>query len=327
MSNSVGYRVRLKVRIGKGLTTDETSLSAKVSGREVTVKSVKQDQPLKEASWLVIGARDFATESEASEYGEDLRRATHLAGLCTLVGVDGRAMGDDRTNSTITAAGEEWLRSLGLLQPGQRVVPDIHGLTVLPDDENIRIAGGGATGHVTHDPAEFVRAIEQAATEGVSQDVVQAISVLNLAQINESPIAKVVLAISSIEALAVQGEGWTVSQRKMIDQATDWVHNEFGDSDAVHEVIDAIHRVPQYSLRQQIKWLLTEHDLMTWWADWEEVYKRRSKLFHGGASHEEGNVAELARDAIKVCGRIVLSIAKRQGAVLPTAAQVHFGVR
>ena len=327
MSNSVGYRVRLKVRIGKGLTTDETSLSAKFSGREVTVKSVKQDQPLKEASWLVIGARGFAMESEASEYGEDLRRATHLAGLCTLVGVDGRAMGDDRTNSNITAAGEKWLRSLGLLQSGQRVVPDIHGLTVLPDDENVRIAGGEATAHVTHDPAEFVRAIEETATEGVSQDVVQAISVLNLAQINESPIAKVVLAISSVEALAVQGEGWAASQRKMIDQATDWVHSEFEESDAVHEVTDAIQRMHQHSLRQQAKRLLRKHNLLTRWPDWEEVYKRRSKLFHGGASREEGNVVELAHDAVKVCGRIVLSIAKRQGAVLPTAAQVHFGVR
>ena len=292
------YRVRLKVRIGKGLTTGETSLSAKFNGREVTVKSAKQDQPLEEASWLVIGARGFATESEASEYGEDLRRATHLAGLCTLVGVDGRAMGDDRTASNFTAAGEEWLRSLGLLQLGQRTVPDIHGLTVLPDDKNVRVVGGGATGRVTHDPAEFVRAIEEAETEGVSQDVVQATSVLNLAQINESPIAKVVLAISSIEALAVQGEGWTASQREMIDQATNWVHSEFGDSDAVHEVTDAIQRMHQHSLRQQAKRLLRKHDLLTWWSDWEDVYGRRSGLFHGGASHEEGDVVELAHDAM-----------------------------
>ena len=236
-------------------------------------------------------------------------------------------MGDERTIGNITAAGEEWLRSLGLLQLGQKVVPNIHGLTVLPDDENIRVAGGEATGRVTHDPAKFVRAIEEAATEGVSQDVVQAISVLNLAQINESPIAKVVLAISSIEALAVQGEGWTASQREMIKRATDWVHGEFGDSSAAHEVTDAIQRIRQYSLRQQAKRLLTEHDLMAWWEDWEKVYGRRSSLFHGGANREEGAVVELANDAMTVCGRIVLSIAKRQGAVLPTAAQVHFGVR
>lgn len=327
MSNGVDYRVRLKVRIGKSLSTDETSLSAKYNGREIIVKSDKQDQPLKEASWLVIGARGFATESEAGEYGEDLRRTTHLAGLCSLVGVDGRAKGDDRTTANITAAGEEWLRSLGVLQLGQRTIPDIHGLTVFPDDENVRVVGGGATGRVTHDPAEFIRAIEEAATEGVSQDVLQAISVLNLAQINESRIAKVVLAISSIEALAVRGEGWTASQRKMIKRATDWVFGEFGDSGAAREVADAIHRMHQYSLRQQTKRLLTENDLLTFWSDWEDVYGRRSSLFHGGANHEERDVVELASEAIQVCGRIVLSIAQRQGAVLPTPAQVHFGVR
>ena len=93
MSIGVDYRVRLKVRIGKGLTTGETKLSGEFNGREVTVKSARQDQPLEEASWLVIGARGFATESEAGEYGEDLRRATHLAGLCTRVGVDGKGNG------------------------------------------------------------------------------------------------------------------------------------------------------------------------------------------------------------------------------------------
>ena len=234
-------------------------------------------------------------------------------------------MGDDRTTSNVTAAGEQWLRSLGLLQHGQRTVPDIHGLTILPDDENVRVVGGEATGRVTHDPAEFVRAIEEAATKGMSQDVVQAISVLNLAQINESPIAKVVLAISSIEALAVQGEGWTASQREVIGGAAEWVHREFGDCSAAQEVTVAIQRVRQYSLRQQAKQLLTEHDLLTSWADWDKVYGRRSRLFHGGANRE-GDVVELAGDAMTVCGRIVLSIAKQQGAVLPTAAQVHFGV-
>ena len=46
MDEGVDYRVRLKVRIGKGLTTDETKLSARFNGREVTVQCAKQDQPL-----------------------------------------------------------------------------------------------------------------------------------------------------------------------------------------------------------------------------------------------------------------------------------------
>ena len=326
MSVGAKYRTRLKVRIGKGLTTSETSLQAKFDGREVTVKSAIEDQPLEEASWLVMSSGGFAKESNAIEYGERLRSVAHLAGLCTLVGVDGRTTGDDRTTSHISPAGEEWLRSLGALQADEKVVDDVHGLTVLPDGDNIRIFSGVGTGHVTHDSREFVLAIEETATKGVSHEVEHAIHMLNQAQINESHLAKVVLTISSIEALSGKNEGWRPAQREIIDRATAWVHAEFTESESVREVTAAMRRIHQLSLRQQTKRLLERYNLMAWWKDWEDVYGRRSRLFHGGANREHGEVTKLASDAMKVCARIVLSIAKRQGAVLPTAAHVHFGV-
>ena len=326
MSVDVGYRTRLKVRIGKGLTTSETSLNAKYNGRDVTVKSAKRDQPLEEASWLVMSTRGFANESEAFEHGEQLRSAAHLAGLCTRVGVDGRAMGEDRTTSHLGAAGEELLRSLGALKAAEKVVDDVHGLIVMPDAENIRIFAPEARGRVTHDSRKFILAIEEAATKGVSHEVEHAIHVLNQAHINESSLAKVVLTISSIEALSGKNKSWTPFQREIIDRATALVHKEFTDSVAVREVTDAIKRMHHRSLRQQAKRLLEQYDLLSWWADWEDVYGRRSRLFHGDTNREHGQVAELAADAMKVCARIVLSIAKRQGALLPTATQVHFGV-
>ena len=326
MCSAVDYKVRLKVRIGKGLTTDNTSLSARFNGREVTLKSAKQDQPLKDTSWLVLGVQGFTTECDAFEYGEDLRRAIHLAGLCTRVGVDGRAKGDNRETAGFTAYGDARLRSLGLLQEGQWTAPDVHGLSILPDDGRVVVAVGNASGHVTHDPVEFVRAIEEATTRGVTQEVSQAICVLNLAQINESPFATVVLAISSIESIAVKGEKWTSAQQDMLNGAKEWIFEEFGATSATREVAEAITRSYKNSLRQKARRLLTENDLLTLWPKWDNVYSRRSKLFHGGASREEGTVIKLAQDAMVVCGRMVLSIAKRQGAVLPSAAQLHFDI-
>ena len=326
MSQSVGYRTRLRIRIGKGLTTDNTSLKAAFDGRDVIVQSATPDQPLKEASWLVMSVRGFTTQGEASDYGEDLRRAANIAGLCTLVGVDARAMGDDRTTTIFSALGDEWLRSRGILQPHEKTVPDIHGISVFPDDENIKVIAAQGSGRVTHDPQEFISAIEQAATTGVSRDVDQAIRVLNLAHISDNPLATVVLAISAIEALAVKNEGWTTTQEDMIAQTTTWVHRQFGGSDAVLEVTEAIHRMHRQSLRQQSKRLLTNHNLQDRWLEWDDVYGRRSRLFHGGAMREDKFVVELANDAMKVCGAIVLSIAKQQGAVLPTAAKQRFGV-
>ena len=186
---------------------------------------------------------------------------------------------------------------------------------------------GNASGRVTHNPKRFIRAIEEAAVEGISQDVQRAIGVLNLAQINESPLAKVVLAVSSIEALAHEDTGWTAAQKQMIDKATDWVRRKFSDNDDTGDVTGAIQRMHQQSLRQQAKRLFDRHQLRAaLWKEWEVVYKHRSRLFHGGANREDPNVVKLANDAITVCGTIVLSSAKQRGAVLPTAATVHFGV-
>lgn len=44
MSDCADYLVRLKVGIGKGLTTDETMPSTEFNGRIITVKSAEKDQ-------------------------------------------------------------------------------------------------------------------------------------------------------------------------------------------------------------------------------------------------------------------------------------------
>ena len=82
---------------------------------------------------------------------------------------------------------------------------------------------------------------------GLSHDVQTAIEVLNLAPINESPIAKVVFAISSIEALAQDETGWTATLKHMIDRATDWIRSQFGDNDAARNVTVSMRRMHQQS--------------------------------------------------------------------------------
>ena len=138
MSTDPGYRVRLKARIGKGLSTDDNTRTANFHGRPLTVRAADEDQPLNEAKWLVFSAGGFATADEAHDYGERLRRAVRLAGISTIVGVDARTAGDDRTTSHLSPAGENWMRSLGLPRPEHRTASDVHGLSVRSDDDNLR---------------------------------------------------------------------------------------------------------------------------------------------------------------------------------------------
>lgn len=337
METQTSYRLCLKLRVGKALATEEPSLAASLAGYDVTISSEKHLQPLSEASWLLIECRGFVTEEDARDYGEALSRAVHLAGLCTRVGVDG---GDPGENRTVSYVNPDALRSIGVLDPDARIAPDIHGVVVLPDDgKTLFVRLGQAKGVLLSSANDFVRALEEAFPEPRAPiadrpSIRRAVRILNLAEMNADPIAKVVLAISTIEGLAPV-PAWSESQKEMIANAAGWIEGTFGDGEATEQVVQAIQRIRQSSIRQRMRRLLDSNDLSDLWDDWERLYSKRSRLFHGGDRDRgeqrgdpltDSELRTLAQEATKLCGRIVLSLAKREGIAIPGGASLHFGV-
>ena len=337
MEEKITYRLWLKLRVGKALATEETALTASVAGRTVTIESTSQSEPLSKASWLVMGCRGFETADDARKFGEKLRRAAHLAGLCARVGVDAGDPGEDRTVSWVNPA---ILRRSGGLNPDTRIGPDLHGILILPDDgKTVFIRLGQARGTVSSNAGDFVRTLEEALPEidvfgGDSPSIRRAIRVLNLAEINTDPIAKVVLAISTVEGLATDPP-WTDEQQKFIENSVAWLERTHADGEETRQVAEAIRRIRRNSIRQRLRKMLVSNDLSVVWRDWDNLYKKRSRLFHGGkrdgSEHRgdylvESEVHALGQEAMKMCTKIVLSMAKRRGIAVPGCAKVHFGV-
>ena len=337
MVEKITYRLWLKLRVGKRLATEENTLTASVAGRTVTIVSDRQSEPLSEAFWLVMGCRGFETEDHAREFGEELRRGAHLAGLCARVGVDAGDLGEDRKVSWVNP---DFLRSRGSFNPETRIGPDVHGITILPDDgKTLFVRLGRASGSVRSNSGEFVRALEEAlpktdALRSGSPSIRRAIRVLNLAEINDDPIAKLVLTVSTVEGLAIDPP-WTEGQRALIEGAATWLGQVHGNGEETRHVIDAIRQVRGESIRQRVRKLFEANDLSGKWKDWEELYLKRSRLFHGrteirsehrGDYLDESKLNALGQEAIKLGARIVLSIAKREGIPVPGRAKVHFGV-
>ena len=163
----------------------------------------------------------------------------------------------------------------------------------------------------------------------------RAIRMLNLAQMNTDPIGKMVLAISTIEGLATD-RPWTDEQHNLIKSSAEWLEQAHGCGEETKQVIDAILRVRKESIRQRIKKSLAANELSGVWGDWETLYSKRSRLFHGrtnaesehrGDYLEQSELHDLAQKAINLCSRIVLSMAKRKGISVPDRAKVHFGVQ
>lgn len=330
------YRLWLKLRMGKPLATEETALTALMAGRKVVIESEVESQPLSEASWLLIGCRGFEAEDDARDFGEKLRRAVHMAGLCARVGVDA---GDPHEDRTVSWFNPEVLRELGALDPDTRLGPDVHGLVVLPDDgKTVFLRMGHATASVRSNASGFVRALQDALPEsepaGDSPSIRRAIRVLSLAQLSTDPIAKIVLAVSTVEGL-VTDPPWTDAQKELIERAAAWLERTHPDGEEVGQVTNAIRGIRPESIRQRIRKLLSSNDLSDLWRDWDALYGKRSRLFHGGkrdggeesADHlEESELRALSQEALTLCSRIVLSMAKRARIPVPDRTGVHFGV-
>ena len=287
MTNATsGFRLYLQVRIGKALHTDEVSLTTCLDGREVTIRARDGAQSISKAEWLVFEARGFTTESEARAFSERLRANMQLAALCSGPGVD-------------TGSGD-----------------DAHGLLILPDDNTI-FGHGWAKATLTSDPKLFLEAMHELADQPSITEPAIALSVrlLNLARVSSDPPAKIVLAVSAVETVA-QDENWTDAQRALIKRLAAEIEDP--------EVKEAIKRMHKISIRRGIKRVLDHNNLGHLWGDWNDLYERRSRLFHGGREFTRQETRKLSSDAWKLCGKIILGIIKRKGFTLPSVASVNF---
>lgn len=208
---AIRFRLRLQVRIGRILGTDEVCLTTRLAGREVTIRSREEGQPISKAKWIVLGARGFATEPEARAFGERLRANVQLAAICSCLGADA---GLDKVLGWIN---EDVFRSMGLLEPHQRSGPHVHGLSILPDDDNTVTFYSEAQGTTTSNPDLFLDAMRELAEQPsiTESTITLSVRLLNLARINPEPLARIVLTFSSVETLA-QDESWSDKQRVLI---------------------------------------------------------------------------------------------------------------
>ncbi len=336
MTDEMKYELWLKFRVGKKLGTDESVLTTKIGRKPLSIQSEDESQPLSKAHWLVMNSKGFDTVEAATAFGEDLRRGAHMAGLCARVGVDA---GDPEEDRTLSYFNPELLGGLKEFNPEVRLGPDVHGLVVLPDDGNTVFMRGRARGEALANAGNFADALEEALSQEHQPSnewpsVRRAIRILNLAEMNQDPIAKLVLAVSTIEGLARE-RPWSSQQLQLIENAASGLEQSASDDEAL-QVAAAIRNVHQESIRQRIRHLLAKHGLSNLWREWDNLYNKRSRLFHGrpgngaenrGQHLDELELHKLGHAATTLCASIVLSIGEQVGMPIPHSADLHFDVR
>lgn len=322
MSVCAGYRLRLRVRTRIGLTTDATSLSITIAGREVTIKSQILDQPLSETTWIVFGARGFSTLSEAKAFGEQLRIMVEVSALCSRLGAD---VGEDMATSDMS---ETFARSIGLLQPDERITPNIHGIEVLPDDDKNRIFVLEIRGKTTADPDQLLGALTELSTEiPLSMSAAApSVRILNLALMNPQPLAQIALAFSAVEALG-QDEKWSSAQVDLLENLAAEIETQADEHDVERlEIAAAIRRnLHRLGLRQGVMRVLERLGLKHLQKEWDRLYGLRSGVFHGTSRLTESEIHTLAWQTVTLCSKVVFALIERDGIKLPSVASMHFG--
>ena len=304
-----GFHLYLQVRIG-ALFGDDVRLTTCLDGREVTIRASDGAQPISKAEWLIFEACGFPTEQEARAFGERLRANVDIAAFCSGLGVD---TGPDEGFGSIK--GED-RQSEGRPKPHPQHGPAL-GLSIRSDDD--KPAPGGIWGAVTtaSDTEIFLEAMRELADQpSIAEHTIAPVRLLNLALITFQPLARLVLAISAVES-RVEDRKWSGEQRDLIDKLA----TEIPDPE-VKEAVEHLHRI---SIRQGIKRVLKDNSIDHLWKEWDALYKRRSRLFHGdGNRWGDGEIVKLSSDAIQLCRKIIFATIKRDGIPLPFVACVNF---
>lgn len=324
MADDAGYRIRLRVRIGKSFSTKESCLTAVFGGRELTIKSQMTDEPLSETKWIVLGSGGFETEEAATDFGKRLKSIIEVASLCSRLGLD---IGTDRATHWFN---EEIARSNGLIKVDERVLPNIHGLIIFPDDGKSRFWFMSVRAKVRADQNQFLEALEYlGSTEPIqiSTNAIQGVRLLNKALMSVQPLTQLVLAISALESIGQGGSKWSDWQSKALKSIADEVEKESdGHTEERSEIAASIRRgLHKIGLRQGVLRLLRALDLGELGKEWDRIYSLRSAIFHGIEPIPESEIHTLANEAIALCGKVILAMVKNEGLRLPPVTAKHFG--
>ena len=288
MIDGNGFRLILRVRIGRKLNTEQECLDVEFGNHQVTIRSEKNNQALNESTRLVLSARGFPTEDEAHDFGAKLRDAVSVGALCSRLGAD----------------------------PDTDLVVQLDSAVYF----HFRTSVSGVT--VLSDPAQFIGALTVLAAPLPMDEVRASVRLLNLAMLNTDSIAQIVLAVSAVESLVV-ARRWGADKHKYINDLANRIDNEFPGDSGFQQIAKAIRNISPLSIGSGIKQFLNDDILFK---EWDNLYKGRSRLVHGPKPLDRQELGRLASEAIHLCTKIILITLKRKGASLPESTATRFGI-
>lgn len=270
------WRMRLRFHITSKLNTDAKEIKATFCGRRIVIASRTKGEPLNQAEWIVILARRFKDPETAAKFGLDLQAAISAIAALRCIPID---VGFD--NNATTTFGD--VVKDAMAKAGAWLIDDVHGVDVYPDTQTAIVMAFQATITSSFDPSRITGPLESDGKRLARLDDKgrEASLLMNAAFMAPHPVAMITLAVAAVELLAA-GERWNASQKTWIRGLREHLESDEGLSvDDRVELRKAIDGLNHFGALSRTRRLIKDLKLDELLDRWEDLYTKRSRLFHG----------------------------------------------
>uniref|UniRef100_UPI0035C9C9DA hypothetical protein n=1 Tax=uncultured Sphingomonas sp. TaxID=158754 RepID=UPI0035C9C9DA len=307
------YKMRLRVRFGSKLNTNEKSAKLIFKGRRVWLHPRQREHTLGTDAWVVFSANRFPTVEAAAQFGRELQRSLSivcaLRGLPVDVGGDNRPTGQfsDEIKEAMLRDTAVWLRD------------DVHGLDVYPatvTSQMIMLEANLTTKFVIE---PYVDAINQSAKQidRLSEAGALSCELLNAATMSNHPVAAATLSLAAVELLAIN-EKRSPKQKEWIRKIRDSLETDTSIIEADKVVLQkAVAGMFNTGISDRVKKMLARLGMEDRDDDWDRIYKLRSALFHGVRRLTQSEIIALGSEAPALSRQIVRRYLENQVGELP----------
>ena len=270
------WRMRLRLRLASKFNTDAKELKAEFCGRRILITSRTKAEPLNQAEWIVILARRFRTSEAAAKFGVDLQAAISAIAALRSVPID---VGFDNVATTTFSD----VVKDSVAKAGAWLIDDVHGVDVYPDTQTAIVMAFGATLTTSFDHSWITGPLgaDGGRLARLDDKGREASLLMNAAFMAPHPVAMITLAVAAVELLAA-AERWNAGQKQWIKGLREHLEDNDGlSAEERTELRQAIDGLNHFGALSRTRRLLMNLELDELLERWDDLYKKRSRLFHG----------------------------------------------
>jgi hypothetical protein len=295
--------MRYRFRLAGPLSYGGETLDLELGGRPATLKA-RKGGPLLKTRDVVLLSGGFETEAAARAFGQRVRHALLTTSVAAQLGID---VGDDRPTTNIASHVKERV----LEQCGAALLDDVHGLMVYHEEPTPRIQVGATVTVTITSPLEKFLSALKTSFDGAAKlpaNLESAIELYCASRMETSQIARLILALSAIEAMV--GEELRLRpavELELLERALEAVRQAKSSRNSRNAVLGAIGKLRKLGDRRAGQ-NLVEAYLPGEGTTFVEVNKHRGKMAHKHGRADRAKAAQSAHAASQLAARLIAPI-------------------